>query len=283
MEPAAARAGQESAPAFGAADILGQHARHRPRHRRHRRLVVAPVERTDRARSGDAVAEGGDRREFRRQAYGLGRRHAARARRGRPRVAASARHHCARRRWHHRGERAQGGSRSVRLEPAQRHGAGEKSQSGRRRNGGAHREGRQRHRVRRRQQAPDCHRGAGAGRVRRDQDRRIERAGAVARRCRGYRRLAGVDRRTRRHRPRRPRSARTRPQEWQSDGRRSAQRQALVVQPDQRQPDAPDAGRSELHPGVGQQEPALGIERRHAAVGRWRTRARHRGARRPDQ
>ena len=35
--------------------------------------------------------------------------------------------------------------------------------------------------------------------------------------------------------------------------------------------------------GVGQQEPALGIERRHAAVGRWRTRARHRGARRPDQ
>ena len=73
--------------------------------------VVAAVARADRARHRDAVAQGRDRGEFRRQAHRHRWRHADRARRERPHLAAPARHRGARRRRHRRRERAESRSR----------------------------------------------------------------------------------------------------------------------------------------------------------------------------
>ena len=137
--------------------------------------------------------------------------------------------------------------RSVRHEPADGPGARAEPQSGRRRNGGAHRDRRPRDRVRRRRQAADRHRRAGAdpGAPGQPADASAPQ-GDVALGSRGRGRHHGLDRRRRRDRPRRPRSARTRSQERQPHRRRPAQRQALDLRPDQREPDAARARRRDL-------------------------------------
>ena len=123
--------------------------------------------------------KGGDRGQFRRQPHRLGRRHADRARRAGAHLAALDRHRGARRRRHRGGERAQGRSRDFRRQPFRRQGAGAEPQSGRRRNGGAHRGRQQDHGVRRRRQAAAGERVAAAGR-RAACRTQCQRAGAAA-------------------------------------------------------------------------------------------------------
>ena len=236
---------------MGAPDSLGRDDHRRGRRRRDCRSVVAAHQRADRTRHGHALAEGGDREEFRRQTDS--RRSAA------PRSSAT-RTAAPRLRLRDIVVRDADGTVVATAPKAEVGISGlglltgnvraRKPQSGRRRNVGADRDRRPRHRVRRRQQAADRHRireiaCSAAWPAGRDGT-----AGAAARRLAGRRRHSRLDRRPRRDRSRRPRSARARPQERQSDRRRPAQRQALDLQPDQRQPDAAGAGRRDFPPGV---------------------------------
>ena len=239
---AAARSGS-CAGALGAADVLGRDARLRRRRGRHRRPVVAALQRPDRTRHGDAVAEGGDREEFRRQADRHGRRHPDRARRERPHLACAcatsscatptapwsrARRkpkwafpasaccpaRCARKASIWSAPKCRCASRPTAASPCSP----------------APTSGRSPPRA---ATLPPAQPGQPADAT---APQGPLRAGVA-----GHRRHAGLDRRPGRDRSRRPRSARTRPQERQSDRRRSAQRQALDLQPDQCELDA--AGR----------------------------------------
>ena len=227
----------------------GCDAHFRGRRGRHRRPVVASLQRPDRTRCRDAVAEGGDREEFRRQTNRVGRRHPDRARRERPHILTLARHRRARRRRHRGRDRAESRSRHFRHGPADRQCARGKPQSGRRRNVGADRD---------RRPASPCSPAPTSGRspprppaLPAAQSRPAGRISPCRRdRCAPARRTspassAWIDG-LRRDRPRRSRSARARSQERQSDRRRPAQRQALDVQPDQCEPDAAAAGRRDF-------------------------------------
>ena len=130
--------------------------RRRPPGARLRRAVVAAFQRPDPARRLHPLAGLRHRGEFRQSRTRRSRRHPDRAHREWRRRGAGARYRGARSRRHRGRERAEGGNPRLRLESVQRPYARRKPQSGRRRNGGAHRAGRQRYRLCfRRRQASD--------------------------------------------------------------------------------------------------------------------------------